>query len=84
VNCFIFVKYSLNKVIAMEQTAGIEYVRDANGHLRSVHVDIDRYGDNEAFEDFLDGVEAESRKGGETVSLEELRELTIRRFGRDV
>ncbi|OAV74742.1 hypothetical protein Barb7_01707 [Bacteroidales bacterium Barb7] len=72
------------KHIIMTQAAGIKYIRDAKGHISSVRINIDRYGENEAFQDFLDGAEAESRKGEETFSLEEFRALTIKRFGKDV
>jgi hypothetical protein len=68
----------------METLAGIEYIKDSRGHIRSVRVDVDKYGENEAFRDFLDGLEAESRRGEETISLEELKKLTIKRFGKDV
>jgi hypothetical protein len=68
----------------MEEIAGIEYVKDERGRVRSVSVDVEKHGTNEAFQDFLDGLEAESRKGEETISLEEFRYLTIQRFGHDL
>ena len=47
----------------MEQLTGIEYEKDATGRTRYIRVDIDKYGENEALQDFLDGVEAMMRKG---------------------
>jgi hypothetical protein len=54
----------------MEQTAGIKYTNDLKGNPRYVRVDLEKYGDNELLEDFLDSIEIEARKGEETVSLE--------------
>jgi hypothetical protein len=55
----------------MEPLTGIEYEKDATGRTRYVRVDIDKYGENEAFQDFLDGIEVMSQKGEETVTLQE-------------
>ncbi|KAA6350904.1 hypothetical protein EZS27_001751 [termite gut metagenome] len=55
----------------MEQLAGIEYEKDATGRTRYLRVDIDKYGENEALQDFLDGIEAMSRKGEPTIPLHE-------------
>lgn len=73
-----------HSVFIVREITGIKYIKDAEERLSSVQVDVNRYGDNEAFQDFLDGLEAESRKGVETISLEEFRALTIQRFGHDV
>ncbi|KAA6327844.1 hypothetical protein EZS27_023194 [termite gut metagenome] len=55
----------------MEQLIGIEYEKDATGQNRYLRVDIERYGENEALQDFLDGIEIMSRKEEPTISLEE-------------
>ncbi|GHV53534.1 hypothetical protein FACS1894181_17370 [Bacteroidia bacterium] len=55
----------------MEQLAGIEYEKDATGRIRYVRVDIDQYGENETFRDFLDGIEAMARKGEPTMLFED-------------
>jgi hypothetical protein len=55
----------------MEPLTGIEYEKDATGRTRYVRVDIDKHGENEAFQDFLDSIEVMSQKGEETVTLQE-------------
>ncbi|KAA6333307.1 hypothetical protein EZS27_018268 [termite gut metagenome] len=55
----------------MEQLTGIEYENDATGRTRYLRVDMDKYGENEALQDFLDGIEAMSRKGEPTIPLRE-------------
>lgn len=54
----------------MKQIAGIKCTKDRTGK-RYVRVDLDRYGDNELLEDFLDGLEAQALEGQLTVSLSE-------------
>ncbi|KAA6327392.1 hypothetical protein EZS27_023615 [termite gut metagenome] len=68
----------------MEQLAGIEYEKDATGRTRYLRVDIDKYGENEALQDFLDGIEAMSRKGEPTISLEEFNRRMDDHFKRNV
>lgn len=52
---------------------GIKYETDSRGIRRFVRIDLKRFGNNEILEDFLDGLEAEKRKGGETITLEEFK-----------
>ena len=68
----------------MEQLTGIEYEKDATGRTRYIRVDIDKYGENEALQDFLDGVEAMMRKGEETVSLDEFNRYVDERLKSNV
>ncbi|KAA6323815.1 hypothetical protein EZS27_026787 [termite gut metagenome] len=55
----------------MEQLTGIEYEKDVTGRTRYVRIDIDKHGENKAFQDFLDSIEIMSQKGEETVTLQE-------------
>jgi hypothetical protein len=57
----------------MRQFAGIKYETDAHGIRRYVRIDLKRFGNNELLEDFLDGLDAEIRRGGETITLEEFK-----------
>ncbi len=52
--------------------AGIKYEKNVRGVATHVRIDLKRYGNNELLEDFLDGLEAESLRGGETITLDEL------------
>ncbi|MDR2680474.1 MAG: hypothetical protein LBC47_06655 [Tannerella sp.] len=45
----------------MKQLEGIKYTKDATGHNRYVRIDLNRYGNHELLEDFLDGLEAEAQ-----------------------
>ena len=50
--------------------SGIQYTHDpVVGSF--VHIDLEKHGNNRSLEDFLDGVEAMSVRGGETVPLRE-------------
>ncbi|MDR1881609.1 MAG: hypothetical protein LBR26_02355 [Prevotella sp.] len=51
----------------MEQLTGIEYEKDVTGRTRYIRIDIDKYGENESLQDFLDGVEATLLKGSPTM-----------------
>jgi hypothetical protein len=53
------------------ELAGIKYTKDAAGRNRYVRIDLEKYGENQLLEDFLDGLEAMAYKGDETVSLDE-------------
>ena len=55
----------------METIAGIKYTKDSKSNKRYVRIDLDMYGENQLLEDFLDLIEIESRKGDETISLDE-------------
>ena len=55
----------------MGSIAGIKYTKDSKSNKRYVRIDLDMYGENQLLEDFLDLVEIESRKGDETISLNE-------------
>ena len=56
----------------MEAIPGIKYTKDASGNNRYVRVDLNMYGDNQAFEDFLDLIEIEARKNEPTYPLREV------------
>jgi hypothetical protein len=64
----------------MGEIAGIKYTKDATGRKRYVRVDLDMYGENQLFEDFLDLLEIEARKSGETISLEEFNQYIDKRI----
>jgi hypothetical protein len=64
----------------MGEIAGIKYTKDATGRRRYVRVDLDMYGENQLFEDFLDLLEIEARKSGETISLEEFNQYIDKRI----
>jgi hypothetical protein len=68
----------------MEEIAGIKYTHDAAGHKRYVRIDLDMYGENPLLEDFLDLLEIEARKGGETISLEEFNRYIDKRLESNV
>ena len=70
---FVLIVTPTTKVQDMAIT-GIKYETDSRGIRRFVRIDLKRFGNNELVEDFLDGMEAEKRKGGETISLEEFKE----------
>ncbi|KAA6318330.1 hypothetical protein EZS27_031647 [termite gut metagenome] len=64
----------------MEPLTGIEYEKDATGRTRYIRVDIDKYGENEALQNFLDGIEVMSRKGEPTMPFTDfVREENLRR-----
>ena len=63
---------------------GIKYTKDAAGHNRYVRIDLEKYGDNQLLEDFLDGLEAMANKGGETVSLREFMQYQNKKRGINV
>jgi hypothetical protein len=52
-----------------------------DGQNRYVEVDLDMYGDNQLLEDFLDGLEAMSRKGEPTYSFDEVVKTEFERRG---
>ena len=64
----------------MSETAGIKYTKDASGRKRYVRIDLDMYGDNQLLEDFLDLLDIKSRKGGETISLNEFNQYIDKRI----
>jgi hypothetical protein len=64
----------------MGEIAGIKYTKDATGRRRYVRVDLDMYGENQLFEDFLDFLEIEARKSEETISLEEFNQYIDKRI----
>ncbi|MDR3141298.1 MAG: hypothetical protein LBU37_06205 [Tannerellaceae bacterium] len=68
----------------MGEIAGIKYTKDAAGRRRYVRVDLDMHGDNQLLEDFLDLLEIEARKGGETVSLDEFNRYVDKRIESNV
>ncbi|GHT68774.1 hypothetical protein AGMMS50239_34520 [Bacteroidia bacterium] len=64
----------------MEQLTGIEYEKDATGRTRYIRIDIDKYGENETLQDFLDGIEVMFNKDKETVTLQEFNEHIDKRL----
>ena len=46
----------------METIEGIKYTKDSKGNKRYVRVDLDKYGENQLLEDFLDLIEIEDCK----------------------
>ena len=68
----------------MNKIAGIKYTKDASGRNRYVRIDLDMYGENQLVEDFLDLLYIESRKGCETISLEELNQYIDKRIESNV
>jgi hypothetical protein len=64
----------------MGDIAGIKYTKDATGRRRYVRVDLDMYGENQLFEDFLDFLEIEARKSEGTISLEEFNQYIDKRI----
>ncbi|MDR0333552.1 MAG: hypothetical protein LBI15_08815 [Dysgonamonadaceae bacterium] len=63
---------------------GIKYTKDASGRNRYLRIDLEKYGENQALEDFLDGLEAMALKGGETMPFEDFVKEENRRRGIDV
>jgi hypothetical protein len=68
----------------MEPLTGIEYEKDATGRTRYLRIDIDQYGENEALQDFLDGLEAQACKNDKKISLEEFNRRMDNHFKRNV
>jgi hypothetical protein len=68
----------------MKQLEGIRYTKDATGHNRYVRIDLNRYGNHELLEDFLDGLEAEAQKGEPTISLREFLKIQNEKRGLNV
>jgi hypothetical protein len=65
----------------MEATTGVKYTKDAEGRDRYVRIDLAKYGDNQLIEDFLDGIEAEARKGEPTYPFDEVMKREFERRG---
>ncbi|SFK48127.1 hypothetical protein [Proteiniphilum acetatigenes] len=63
-------------------SSGIKIKKDQKGRTRYVKIDMKKHGNNELLEDFLDIEEANSRQGGETISLQEFKENMDKRFGK--
>jgi hypothetical protein len=68
----------------MEAIAGIEYTKDVTGKKRYLQIDLDMYGENQLIEDFLDLLDIEARKGGETISLNEFNQYIDKRIESNV
>jgi hypothetical protein len=60
---------------------GIKYTKDKTGRKRYVRVDLDIYGENPLFEDFLDLMEVEARKGEPTRPFDEVMKKEFERRG---
>ena len=67
----------------MELT-GIKYTKDATGHNRYVRIDLEKYGENQMLEDFLDGLEAMAQKKEESVSLDDFNKYIDTRVAANV
>jgi len=63
-------------------SSGIKIEKDQKGRARYVKIDMKKHAGNELLEDFLDIEEANSRQGGETISLQEFKESMDKRFGK--
>jgi hypothetical protein len=68
----------------METVAGVKYKKDVAGKKRYVQIDLDMYGDNQLIEDFLDLLDIEAQKGGETISLNEFNQYIDKRIESNV
>jgi hypothetical protein len=68
----------------MEAITGIEYTKDVTGKKRYVQIDLDMYGENQLIEDFLDLLDIEASKGGETISLNEFNQYIDKRIESNV
>ena len=67
----------------MELT-GIKYTKDATGRNRYVRIDLEKYGENQMLEDFLDGLEAMVQKKEESVSLDDFNKYIDTRVAANV
>ena len=54
------------------EIAGIKYTKDVTGRNRYVRIDLEKYGENQLLEDFLDMLDIEARKGEPTYPFEEV------------
>jgi len=66
------------------EVAGIKYTKDAAGRNRYVRIDLEKYGENQLLEDFLDGMYVLEHKGEETVPLREFIQEQNKKRGIDV
>jgi hypothetical protein len=64
----------------MEAMIGIEYTKDAAGKKRYLQIDLDMYGESQLIADFLDLLDIEAHKGGETISLNEFNRYIDKRI----
>ena len=65
----------------MEPIAGLDYEIDAKGIYRKVIIDLKNHGDNEALEDFLDGLDALSTMNEPTTSWEDIKKRMDKKHG---
>ena len=65
------------------ELAGIKYTKDAAGRNRYVRIDLEKYGENQLLEDFLDMIDIEARKDEPTYPLEEVLARENKRRGLD-
>ena len=63
------------------ELAGIKYTKDAAGRKRYVRIDLEKYGENQLLEDFLDMLDVEARKGEPTYPFEEVMRSEFERRG---
>ena len=76
-------QFNSNNWFVME-IEGIKYTKDAAGRNRYVRIDLEKYGENQLLEDFLDGLEALACKGEETISLDEFNRYIEERLKTNV
>jgi len=61
--------------------AGIKYTKDITGYNRYVRIDLEKYGENQLLEDFLDILDIEARKNEPTYPFEEVMRNEFKRRG---
>jgi hypothetical protein len=65
------------------EIAGIKYTKDVTGRNRYVRIDLEKYGENQLLEDFLDMLDIEARKDEPTYPLDEVLARENKRRGLD-
>jgi hypothetical protein len=69
-----------NKILEINRMTGINYVTDQKGRKIAVQIDLKKYG--ALWEDFWDGVVAESRRKEKSGSYEQYRAERLKRARR--
>jgi len=65
----------------MTHITGIKTENDSRGHVKYLRIDLDKHGDNELLEDFLDNLVANERAGEDTTPYNVFSEAEYRRRG---
>jgi len=63
------------------ELAGIKYTKDGATGKRYVRIDLEKYGENQLLEDFLDILDIEARKNEPSYPLEEVLARENKRRG---